>query len=170
MSVTVFYLLSALTVAAALGVILYRNPVHSALSLVATLFLLAVYYAFLQAHLVAALQIIIYAGAVMVLFLFVIMLLNLQSDPQEPARAGTRSIAALLAAALAAAIGHVVWHGLPAGRGAGALPADYGTTTGLAHVLFSDYLVAFELTSVLLLIAVVGAVVLARRDAAEEEA
>ena len=170
MSETVFYVLSAMTIVSALGVVLYRNPVHSALSLVATLFLLAVYYAFLQAHLVAALQIIIYAGAVMVLFLFVIMLLNLQSDPQEPSRLGMRVIATLLAAAIAATIGHVVWHALPAGHGDGALPADFGTTTGLAHVLFSDYLVAFELTSVLLLIAVVGAVVLARREPDEEEA
>ena len=150
MSEPVFFAVAAMTVLAAAGVVINRNPVHSALSLVVTLFLLAVVYAFLGAHLVAALQIIVYAGAVMVLFLFVIMLLNLQADPHEVSRPGARFLATLLVASLAATVGHFVW--------------QFGTTAGLARVLFSDYLVAFELTSVLLLVAVVGAVTLARRE------
>ncbi|RMD81096.1 MAG: NADH-quinone oxidoreductase subunit J [Candidatus Dadabacteria bacterium] len=168
MSETLFYAVAALTALAAAGVVVSRNPVHSALWLVLALFLLAGIYASLGAHLVAALQIIIYAGAVMVLFLFVIMLLNLQADPHEPRRPGARTVAALLAAALAAAVGHVAWHNLTGGRGAQALSAGFGSTSALARVLFNDYLVAFELTSVLLLVAVVGAVVLARRDPKEE--
>ncbi|RMD84446.1 MAG: NADH-quinone oxidoreductase subunit J [Candidatus Dadabacteria bacterium] len=164
MSEVLFYGVAAVTVAAAAGVVICRNPVHSALSLVVALFLLAGIYASLEAHLVAALQIIVYAGAVMVLFLFVIMLLNLQADPHEPSRAGARTVAALLAAALAATVGHFAWRALPVGRQGEALAEQFGTTTGLARVLFNDYLVAFELTSVLLLVAVVGAVVLARRE------
>jgi len=160
----VFYAVAAMTVLAAAGVVIGRNPVHSALSLVVTLFLLAVVYAFLGAHLVAALQIIVYAGAVMVLFLFVIMLLNLQADPHEPSRPGARFVATLLTASLAATIGHFVWHALPGGRQGEPLAQGFGTTVALARVLFGDYLVAFELTSVLLLVAVVGAVLLARHE------
>jgi NADH-quinone oxidoreductase subunit J len=157
-----FYVLAAASMAAALGVVLAPNPVHSALSLVVTLFFIAIGYVALQAHLVAALQIIVYTGAVMVLFLFVIMLLNLQADPKEAPhwvqKIGTGALAAALAAVVA-------WTAVRAAGDTGvALAADFGTTKALARVLFRDYAVAFELTSVLLLVAVVGAVVLAKRD------
>src|SRR2546425_257062 len=98
--VTFFALALPLVVAAAM-VILHPNPVYSALSLVLTLFLLAVYFLFLDAHMVAALQIIVYAGAIMVLFLFVIMLLNLQADPHEHQRQGLRLAAVVGAVVLA---------------------------------------------------------------------
>lgn len=158
-----FYLLAGMTVAAATGVILLRNPVHSALSLVVTLFLVAVNYIALQAHLVAALQIIVYAGAVMVLFLFVIMLLNLQTDPNESPFNAVSAIAGLAAVAIAALLGRFLYTFAVAGDGA-ELAESFGTTKALAGVLFRDHVVAFELTSILLLVAIVGAVVLAQRD------
>jgi len=164
MSPLVFYPLALACVASALGVVLAKNPVRSALSLVVSLFCLAVFYVFLQAHLVAALQIIVYAGAVMVLFLFVITLLNLESDHgvgEKPVLSAIGFTAgAVVALGLTVALLHSV---LPGSRGV-TLPATFGTTKVLARQLFSDYLVAFELTSVLLLVAVVGAVVLAKRD------
>jgi len=168
----VFYLLAAVTVLCALGVITRPNPVHSALSLVMTLFMLAVFYIILEAHLVAALQIIVYAGAVMVLFLFVITLLNLKGDPDEPAHPLLRIVAYAVAATLAAGVAIVLMGDAGAvsgGAGAGAVLAEgFGGTRALARMLFTDYLVAFELTSMLLLVAVVGAVVLAQREPVAE--
>jgi len=158
-----FYGLAALTVIAAVGVILMRNPVHSAMSLVLALFLIGIQYIALQAHLIAALQIIVYAGAVMVLFLFVIMLLNLQAPEHPPVVTFSKVLGALAAAALAVLLGRAVWSSSGAAAQVG---PDFGTTKALARVLFTDDVVAFELTSLLLLVAVVGAIVLARRERA----
>lgn len=83
MSVPLFLLLSVFTVASALVIVIHRNPIYSALGLVSTLFLLALLFIGLEAHMVAVLQIIVYAGAIVVLFLFVIMLLNLQVEERE---------------------------------------------------------------------------------------
>ncbi|MFQ5352443.1 MAG: NADH-quinone oxidoreductase subunit J [Candidatus Binatia bacterium] len=164
MSETLFFVLSGLAVASALGVITRPNPVHSALCLVATLFLLAVFYVALEAHLVAAFQIIVYTGAVMVLFLFVITLLNLHGDAGEARHPVRRLLAYGVAATLAVTVATVLWRApLEAASGARVGPA-FGTTRAVAQMLFTDYLVAFELTSVLLLVAIVGAVVLAQRD------
>jgi NADH-quinone oxidoreductase subunit J len=158
-----FYLLAGMTVSAAVGVVMMRNPVHSALSLVVTLFLLAVNYIALQAHLVAALQIIVYAGAVMVLFLFVIMLLNLQTDPNESPLNAVSAVAALAGLTVAVLLGRFLY-AYGSAAGAAELSDTFGTTKVLSRVLFRDHIVAFELTSVLLLVAIVGAVVLAQRD------
>src|SRR5262245_16820022 len=97
MSPVLFGVLAALLIASALGVILSPSPVRSALSLVMTLFFIAVEFLFLNAQLVAALQIVVYAGAIMVLFLFVIMLLNLQEQRETMARLGVRVAAVFLA-------------------------------------------------------------------------
>ena len=167
MSETAFYLLASVTVAAASGVLFLRNPVHCALSLVAALFLIAVGYVALGAHLIAALQIIVYAGAVMVLFLFVIMLLNLQPDPDEAAHPLLKLGAAGAALGFTAIVWSVVRDWADTAADPAVLAPDFGTTKVVARNLFVDHLFAFELTSVLLLVAVVGAVVLARRDRAE---
>jgi NADH-quinone oxidoreductase subunit J len=162
-SETAFYVLAAATVMAAAGVVALRNPVHCAMSLVLALFLISVSYVSLQAHLVAALQIIVYAGAVMILFLFVIMLLNLQAGERESASLGVK----LLGGATAAGIAFVLARAITASptlAGTGAPPPEFGTTQALARVLFRDHVVAFELTSLLLLVAIVGAIVLARRE------
>jgi NADH-quinone oxidoreductase subunit J len=162
-----FYPMATAAVLFALAVVLAKSPVRSALALVAVMSLLAVFFAFLQAHLLAALQIIVYAGAVMVLFLFVITLLNLESDrgigekPKVTAAAFAAGI--VIAGGLALAMSRTV---LPATSGV-VLPEDFGTTVVLARQMFGRYLVAFELTSILLLVAVVGSVVLAKRTAAE---
>ncbi len=157
-----FYPLAALSVLSALGVVFASNPVRSAMALVATLVLLAVFFVALQAHLVAALQIIVYAGAVMILFLFVIMLLDLRQDSGEGGRYGIKTVAALSAAVLAGVFAKVLWD--TAAGPSGVTADDFGTTANVARSLFTDHLVSFELTSVLLLVAIVGAVVLARRD------
>jgi NADH-quinone oxidoreductase subunit J len=163
-----FYVLAVATVVAAAGVIVLRNPVHCAMSLVLALFLIAINFIMLDAHLVAALQIIVYAGAVMVLFLFVIMLLNLQADAGEPSSLGVKLLGVGAGAAVALFLSRVVASSRPPGARAPGeeLASDFGTTEALARVLFRDHAVAFELTSVMLLVAVVGAVVLARRERA----
>jgi NADH-quinone oxidoreductase subunit J len=164
MSEIAFYLLAVPTVLAACGVLLLRNPVHCALSLVVALFLIAGSYVALGAHLIAALQIIVYTGAVMVLFLFVIMLLNLQPDPDERAHPFMKLGAGAAAVGFAVIVGAVVGEWSATAPPPVARAADFGTTRTVATALFRDHLVAFELTSILLLVAVVGAVVLARRD------
>lgn len=159
-----FAALAAGLVASALTVVLHPNPVKSALALVVTLFLLAVVFVFLEAHMIAALQVIVYAGAIMVLFLFVIMLLNLQDDAAETRgsdrialRAGAWLGGGVLAGELVA-----LFLRLPLAAPSAA-PEGYGGAAVVARSLFTDYLLPFELTSILLLIAVVGAVVLAQR-------
>jgi NADH-quinone oxidoreductase subunit J len=137
--------------------------VYSALALIVTLFQIAVFFLLLDAQMVAFLQILVYAGAIMVLFLFVIMLLNLQreAEPISPAwRLTTLAAGGALAVEFA-------WFFLrraspPAAVG-GEVGEDYGSVTALGTKLFTDHALSFELTSVLLLIAVVGAVVLGKR-------
>jgi NADH-quinone oxidoreductase subunit J len=160
-SIPLFLVLALLTIGAALLVVVHRSPVYSALGLVSTLFLLAVLFIGLDAHLVAVLQIIVYAGAIVVLFLFVIMLLNLQVEQR---------VASGPVIACVAAVGGIVFGGfvLDALRRAPALTlpavdAGYGGTAPLARRLFTHYVLPFELTSVLLLVAIVGAVVLGKR-------
>jgi NADH-quinone oxidoreductase subunit J len=161
MSPILFLVLAVLTVSAALVVVVHPNPVHSALGLVSTLFFLAVFFVGLEAHLVAVLQVIVYAGAIVVLFLFVIMLLNLQGE--------VRLTGGLLLVT-GAVVGGVAFLAILVLSIAGAkpepgatLPDGFGQTTSVAERLFTAYLLPFELTSVLLLVAVVGAVALARR-------
>jgi NADH-quinone oxidoreductase subunit J len=166
MSPVLFIILAALLVTGALGVVLQRSPVRCALSLVMTLFLLAVMFLFLDAQLVAALQIIVYAGAIMVLFLFVIMLLNLQEDVRAMAWLGARAVAVLMGSLFLLATVQFFVNPLAPKLGpgmGGAAPVGFGSTEQLGQRLFTHYLLAFEVTSVLLLVAIIGAVVLAKR-------
>lgn len=180
---TVFYVLGGFAVLSALLCIVQRNPVASALWLVSTMFALAAIYVLLNAQFIAAIQVLVYAGAVMVLFLFVIMLLNLGRDSGDlrgrPARFAAVAIAIGLLAELALLSGVTpgslsVLGGVPPGAGspmaafpegsAGlTAPATQGVVGAIAAPLFQTYLVPFEITSVLLLAAAVGAVVLAKR-------
>ena len=172
MNEIVFYGLAALTLLSAAAVVGLRNPVHCALALIAHLFMIAVNFVFLGAHLIGALQIIVYAGAVVVLFLFVIMLLNLGTDPGDRSSPGLLASAVGASAAMAALIGIVVVRALPPAESAGrglARGDGFGSTLEFARYLFREHVVAFELTSVLLLVAIVGAVVMARRDPEETE-
>jgi NADH-quinone oxidoreductase subunit J len=169
MRMVVFWSVSFIAIAAALMVITRKSAVASALWLVVTLYQLAVLYVLLDAHFIAALQVLVYAGAIMVLFLFVIMLLNLgRPDPSDIAGAGRRVIAGvaglvllgeLFTFRLAVPPGDLV---LPAGAVSGMIEAQ-GAVTAVAKPLFQAYVVPFEITSVMLLAAIVGAVVLAKR-------
>jgi NADH-quinone oxidoreductase subunit J len=167
----VFVMAALATVAGALGVVVSRNPVHSALSLVLTLLGVALLFVLQHAHFLAAVQVIVYAGAIVVLFLFVIMLLGVdrEEDLRRDALRGQRPAAAVIGAlGLLAAVGlfflsRIDWS---TGRESvgGAATGGRGNVGNLAESIFTRYLLAFEVTSVLLVIAVVGAVVLARRS------
>jgi len=160
--VTFFALALPLVVLAAM-VILHPSPVYSALFLVLVMSLLAIYFFFLDAHMLGWLQIIVYAGAVMVLFLFVIMLLNLQRDSSEHQTKGLRLAAGIGGAVLVIEL-FLLLNRTPVSTEQSALPEGYGTVIALSEKLFTDFLLPFEITSVLLLVAVVGAVVLAKRQ------
>jgi NADH-quinone oxidoreductase subunit J len=169
MPLWLFVFLATLAVCSSLGMILQRNPVHCLLAFAVTLLDIGVLFMGLGAVTVGLLQISIYVGAIMVLFLFVIWLLNLQTDAPLGGRLWLKFIGAIGAAMLAAELAVSSFAGrtpAPAAR----LPTDYGSIASLARLLFSDYLVAFEVTSILLLAAVVGAIGLARRIPAAEAA
>jgi NADH-quinone oxidoreductase subunit J len=157
-----YLFLGALAIVSALGVVIQRNPIHSLLSLISTLMIIAILFIGEDAVVVGFLQIIVYAGAIMVLFLFVIWLLNLQAESGPTGHIVLKIFGSLAAAALATelflflAAPHLQVKRFHE-------PAGYGSLESLAGKLFTDYLVAFEVTSVLLLAAVVGAVALARR-------
>jgi len=173
MEVVVFLLAAAICLAGAVGVVASPNPVHSALSLVATLFGIAVLFVAQEAHFLAAVQVIVYAGAIVVLFLFVIMLLGvdkaeeLETDSlagQRPA-AGVVAVVGLLLVVLLAIRGVEVSGARTGTREVG---GGLENVRELGRVLFTDYVFAFELTGLLLVIAVIGAVVMARKPAPDE--
>jgi NADH-quinone oxidoreductase subunit J len=166
---TLFWGFSGLAVACAAMCITRRSPVASALYLVVTMFSLAVLFALLDAQFIAVLQVLVYAGAIMVLFLFVIMLLNLgragPSDLKGPWGLGLGAaffVLLLLQLAALGGAGPPEAIQLPPGAIA-ALQEDAGVVAAVARPLFNEYLIPFEITSVLLLAAIVGAVVLAKR-------
>ena len=159
----VFALLASLLIVSALGVIVNRSPIRSALSLVVTLFLLAVMFVSLDANVVAMLQIVVYAGAIMVLFLFVIMLLNLHEDRPAMVRVGMRGVAGFVGSLFFLGIVHSLVHSLGAAQPVAAVSQGFGSIEQLAESLFTRGLLPFEVTSILLLVAIVGAVVLAKR-------
>lgn len=168
--VIVFGAMFVMTLGAGLAMLFARNAVHVALLLVLSQVGLAVAFLLQGAFFVAAIQIIIYAGAIMVLFLFVIMLLGVDRREvlDEPLR-GQRPLALGLGVLLTAQVLYVAWRGVDlafAGDGEAAIQeinAESGNVIGIARVLFGRYLLPFEVTSVLLIVAVVGVMVLARR-------
>jgi NADH-quinone oxidoreductase subunit J len=179
----IFYLFAAVAVVSALLCIVQKNPIASAFWLVATMLALAGIFILLNAQFIGIIQVLVYAGAIMVLFLFVIMLLNLGRTPSDlkhwPARILAGGAAVLLLAQLAAvrhysaerlALEYSGSTGLAnpsvvfeAGNAVATAQVASGVTGAIAQPLFAGYLVPFELTSVLLLTAIVGAVVLAKR-------
>ena len=160
-SAILFYVISVLLVLSSLMVVFLRNVVHCALALVVALFLIAVLFVMLHAPMVGVLQVLVYAGAIMVLFLFVIMFLN-PTAPEPRRKLWWRfgSVAALLlAVSLAALVSN------------GESPADpvaateiFGSPEMLGKSLFTEFVLPFEIASVLLLVAIIGAVVLAKRE------
>ena len=169
----VFVIFALAGLGGAAGVVMARKPVHAAMSLVMTLFSVAVFFVMQGAHFLAAVQVIVYAGAIVVLFLFVIMLLGIdQADVlDEPLRA-QRPLAIGVGVALFAGLllfGQILEPtGGPADRGS-ATQGEIANVERVARSLFTDFLWPFEITSALLVIAVVGAVVLARRGGAQPD-
>ena len=172
MELIVFVLASAMMLIGAFGVITRRNPVHAALSLVLTLFGVAVHFVALEAYFLAAVQIIVYAGAIVVLFLFVIMLLGVDKaeDLQTEPLVAQRWLAGIAGLGLLGLLVIAVSRGaeMLTTRAEGLATSVEGASGDaniqqLARSVFGDYVVAFELTSILLVVAVVGTVMLARR-------
>jgi NADH-quinone oxidoreductase subunit J len=165
-----FYVFAAVTVVASMLVIGQRSPVYSVMLLIASFAALAGLYVLLDAPFVAVIQIIIYAGAILVLFLFVVMLLNAPTETKSPfARlaAGPRRAGALLGVVLAVELVWAVWRVASLREPVGAaavLPAEaIEPVRWIGQVLYTDYALAFEVTSLLILVAMVGAVVLAKK-------
>jgi len=164
-------ILAALAVGSGLAVILIRNPIYCALSLVVNFFLLAVMYLLLRAEFLAAIQVIVYAGAIMVLFIFVIMLLNLGGEETRDKLRVLRPLAFLLGLVLLVEVVAALRYRAYAVENpalsfplVSVPPAVTGGVREFGRLLFTDYLLPFEITSVLLLIAIVGAVVLGRKE------
>ena len=162
-----FLILSLIAVATALGMLLSRNAIYSALFLVLNFITVAVFYLLLGAPFIAMAQITVYAGAIMVLFLFVIMLLGAESLPRAEVLPWQRPLAIVLGAALAIEAAFIfITRARPTGQ---IVPPEATVNTpsslvDLGKVLFSTYLLPFEVTSILLLVAMVGAIVLVRKE------
>ena len=163
MESVVFWLLSAIAVAAALSTVIRKNPIGSALSLVVCLVAIAGLFATLSAHFLFVIQLLVYAGAVMVLVIYVIMILNLQDREMRALGISKPRFVLALAAAIPVVIVLLRVAGGGGGKPAAPPPGDLGSIQSLAEGLFTRYLVPFEVLSVLLLAAMVGAVVLAMR-------
>jgi NADH-quinone oxidoreductase subunit J len=162
-----FYVFAALVVGGAVFTIACRNAVHSALALIVSLLGVAGLYLLQQAEFLFAVQIVLYIGGIMVLFLFVIMLVNLDEAAKQRQFNHGWWIALAAVAAVGAQVGYFIYRGQGAFRiaegAAAAAPQGVGNTEMIADSLFSEYLLPFEIASVLLLVAVVGSVVMAKR-------
>ncbi|MHB1046717.1 MAG: NADH-quinone oxidoreductase subunit J [Thermoanaerobaculia bacterium] len=165
LELVVFAIASGLAIVSALAMVVVKRPVRSVISLLVTFFALAVLFVLLAAPFIAAIQVIVYAGAILVLFLFVVMLLNLTNEAASKDR---RPIQRLLGLVSVVALGGLLL-GVTLRAGAPPVPAAGGLIPAkdeipiLGRLLFSDYLLAFEALSVLLLLAAVGALVLSKR-------
>ena len=159
--IALFLILAAVAVAGALSLILQRHPIHSALSLIVVMVALAGLYLLQGAEFVAAVQIIVYAGAIMVVFIFVIMLLNAGEEERSNFSKLARFVGVPLGVVFLAEVAY--WIGRATSH-LGSVPAQTVSTRDLSTLLFREYAFPFELTSVLILIAILGALVLARRE------
>jgi NADH-quinone oxidoreductase subunit J len=164
----VFYILGALAIVAALGVVFSKNAVHAALALVGVLFTFAVFYAMQDAPFLAAVQIIVYAGAILMLFLFVLMLVGVDSSDSlvetiRGQRIATAVFGTSFVVIMVGAIGHAITHASAVGL-TGANAAAGGNVQSLAKLIFTTYFWPFEVISALLIVAAVGAMVLAHRE------
>lgn len=156
-----FYPLAIVTLVGAFSMILARNPVYAAMAMVLCFFGVAGIYVLLAAELLAALQIIVYAGAIMVLFLFVIMLLNLGERDLGKQRITLGTIVGGATALVFWLLSYWVFESLP-NQEMASLATGFGTIAGVGRVLFHQFVLPIEATSVLLLVAIVGAVVVAK--------
>jgi NADH-quinone oxidoreductase subunit J len=171
METLIFFLFAALAVGSGIVVVTHRSPIYSTLSLVLTLFSVAVLFVLLGAPFVGTLQILVYAGAIVVLFLFVIMLLNVQKEEEAHIDRGAQLWTAILGAVVFLGMFWLAfWRtGLRVGSAPPPAPlsVELVSLKGLATALFTDYLLPFEIVGLLLLVAVIGATVAARRPGDE---
>ncbi len=166
MSVILFILFAGMAIGCAVSMVVQRNPLYGAISLVGVFISLACIYVTLAAPFIAAVQVIVYAGAIMVLVVFVIMLLNVEEEERRAIRLRYLAPAAiLLAAVLMAEASFIIFtiNHSPQHPSASANPSTAGLTAEIGKGLFTQYLLPFEITSLLLLMAIVGAMTLARR-------
>jgi NADH-quinone oxidoreductase subunit J len=159
--IAMFLILAAVTVAGALSLIVQRHPIHSALSLIVVMVALAGLYLLQGAEFVAAVQIIVYAGAIMVLFIFVIMLLNAGEEERSNVSRLARYVGVPLGVVFLAEVAYWIAR---ATAHLGGPPVEMVSTRDLSSLLFREFVFPFELTSFLILIALLGALVLARRE------
>jgi NADH-quinone oxidoreductase subunit J len=163
-TLAIFFVLAALAIIGALSLILQKHPIHSALSLIVVMVALAGLYLLMGAEFVAAVQIIVYGGAIMVLFVFVIMLLN--AGAEERTRGSNMALVVGVPGVIILA-GTVAWLLVTDSTHLGGVnigPSDFGETHAIARLLFRNFLLPFEVTSVLVLIAIMGAVVLGKKE------
>ena len=162
-----FYVYAAVLVGAALGVVLSKNPVHAALFLVLAFFTSAVLWLLLEAEFLGIVLVLVYVGAVMVLFLFVVMMLDINIATLREGFTRHAPLGALVAGIMIAEILYVVWArhlGFDLSGAAPALPPGYSNTKALGAVLYTDYVLPFQLAAVVLLVAIVAAIVLTMRS------
>ena len=164
----IFYIFAALSILGGLGVLFLRNPIHCALSLVGTFFCLGSIYVMLNAEFVAVIQVLVYAGAIMVLFLFVLMLLSSKTSDQNTNKWPIGKIlAGFLSFGIFVKIASLFTMGDLQLGPKGAYPIEVveevGSISLIGRLLFTDYILSFEIIAILLLVAVIGAVVIAKR-------
>ena len=163
-----FFALAIVAVGSALGMLFSKNAVYSALFLIMNFITVAIFYILLGGVFIAVTQVTVYAGAIMVLFLFVIMLLGAEKLGQTETLSWQRPLALGLGALLVIEAGIVLFSKVTPGADLGDLPAGFGSPGAIGEVLFNQYLLPFEVTSVLLLVAMIGAIVLTKRQKKEE--
>ncbi len=165
-----FFILAATAVATALGLLISRNAVYAALFLVLNLTCVAIFYLLLGAPFIAMAQVTVYAGAIMVLFLFVIMLLGAEKLPKGEVLPFQRPLAIGAAVILLAESGYLLFQRFRSAallQNPGTVENSMDSLREMASLLFTDYLLPFEVTSVLLLVAMIGAIVLTKREKGE---
>ncbi|MEO6282696.1 MAG: NADH-quinone oxidoreductase subunit J [Dyadobacter sp.] len=166
-TISFFYFLSFLTILSAVMVVVSRNPIHSVLYLILTFFTLSGHYILLNAQFLAAVNIIVYAGAIMVLFLFVIMFLNMKQDHEESKTNLTKVAATIVGGTVFVILFGAYRKSIIPSYNPDQFDSQIGMIENLGHLLFRDYLLPFELVSILLLVAMVGAVMLGKREIGE---
>src|SRR6185295_9380253 len=165
MSTLLFIVFAGLAIGSAIAMVSQRNPLYSAISLIGVFIALASIYVTLAAPFIAAVQVIVYAGAIMVLVIFVIMLLNVEAEQRKrPRLAYLVPVAVVLAGILIGEVAFIL-KSVPGTVNRVAVSSDVGLTKSIGVGLFTTYLLPFEITSILLLMALVGAMTLARRTA-----
>jgi NADH-quinone oxidoreductase subunit J len=165
-----FYVLSAFILGFAVLVITARNTVHCVLFLVVNFLFVAMLYVVLAAEFLAAIQVLVYAGGIVVLYLFVVMLVNLKRPPEVHADPRRRTrMGLILSGAMLAELSFIVFYGITGGEPTAAAASQapvglIGNTEQVGWLLYTDYLIPFEVASMLLLVAMIGAIILAKRE------